>query len=88
MTDPRVADSPWVTVEEHVRFCAGAPLVDAEGESLGALCVMDREPRSLSEEQRSGSVEKVRSVMSREVETSLTFHFRLDNNNERLLDRL
>jgi diguanylate cyclase (GGDEF)-like protein/PAS domain S-box-containing protein len=36
-----------------VRFFAGAPLVTDEGAVLGALCVLDHEPRSLSDRQRS-----------------------------------
>jgi len=49
--DARFRDSPLVTSDPHVRFYAGAPLVNQEGHSLGALCVMDRSPRSLSPEQ-------------------------------------
>jgi GAF domain-containing protein len=63
-TDSRFADNPLVTGEDHIRFCAGAPLVDADGESLGALCVMDREPRSLSDEQRNALEALARLVVS------------------------
>ncbi len=50
-TDPRFANSPLVTTDPQVRFYAGAPLINSEGHSLGALCVMDRTPRSLTAEQ-------------------------------------
>ena len=50
--DPRFADNPSVRGEPHLRFYAGLPLVDAEGNGLGALCVRDREPRSLGDEQK------------------------------------
>ena len=49
--DPRFADNPYVTAEAPVRFYAGAPLVMADGNSLGTLCVVDRKPRKLSPAQ-------------------------------------
>lgn len=49
--DPRFRDSPFVTGEAGVRFYAGAPLVTPGGHALGALCVMDRRPRTLSQRQ-------------------------------------
>jgi diguanylate cyclase (GGDEF)-like protein len=43
--DPRVANSPLVTGSFGMRFYAGAPLRAPTGEVLGALCIIDREPR-------------------------------------------
>lgn len=45
--DARFAANPLVTGPLHVRFYAGVPLVDAGGQPLGTLCVLDREPRRL-----------------------------------------
>ena len=49
--DARFAQHPLVTGALAVRFYAGAPLIDAEGLVLGALCLVDRVPRTLSKEQ-------------------------------------
>lgn len=48
--DPRFADNPLVTVD-GIRAYAGAPLITPTGEAVGALCVMDREPRELTASQ-------------------------------------
>ena len=51
LLDVRVRDSALVSGEPHVRFYAGFPLADGKGHRLGALCVMDREPRRLRERE-------------------------------------
>ena len=38
---------PLVQGEPHIRFYAGMPLVSPEGQVVGTLCVVDREPRTL-----------------------------------------
>jgi PAS domain S-box-containing protein len=49
--DPRFAASPLVTSDLNIRFYAGAPLVSHDGHAVGALCVMDRQPRGLTADQ-------------------------------------
>lgn len=46
--DARFAANPLVTGPPHVRFYAGAPLIDAAGFALGTLCLFDSRPRGLS----------------------------------------
>ena len=53
LLDDRFATNPLVTGEPHIRFYAGAPLVTAEGAHLGALCLIDRAPRSFDERDRT-----------------------------------
>lgn len=49
--DPRFAESPLVQHNPHLRFYAGMPLATADGHNIGALCVMDRQPRQLNGDQ-------------------------------------
>jgi diguanylate cyclase (GGDEF)-like protein len=50
--DLRFARHPLVLDAPHVRFYAGAPFFDDEGNGLGTLCVLDFQPRQLSADQR------------------------------------
>jgi diguanylate cyclase (GGDEF)-like protein len=50
LLDPRFADNPLVTAEPKIRFYAGRPLRTSENFALGALCIIDHEPRRLSED--------------------------------------
>jgi GAF domain-containing protein len=56
--DPRTAENPLVTGEQHVRFYAGAPIVTDSGHALGTVCVLDRvaHPGGITEAQRAGLV--------------------------------
>ncbi|MEQ1685846.1 MAG: diguanylate cyclase [Burkholderiaceae bacterium] len=45
--DPRFKDSALVTGDPRIRFYAGAPIVMADGHSMGTVCVIDTVPRVL-----------------------------------------
>lgn len=60
--DSRFADNPLVTGEPGIRFYAGAPITLRDGLSMGTLCVIDRQPRELSEQQRQILVELARAA--------------------------
>ena len=49
--DPRFLANPLVTGAPHIRSYAGAPLVTADQYQIGALCVIDRRPRSYTDAQ-------------------------------------
>ena len=63
--DPRFVDNPWVTGEPRIRFYAGMPLCTPDGHAIGTLCVLDRQPRTLSPDQQEAMRVLGRQVMAR-----------------------
>lgn len=60
--DARFAANPFVTGSPHVRFYAGSPLTLCGGEQVGTLCVLDRQPRTLSAAQLAALEELARAA--------------------------
>ncbi|HET6433798.1 PAS domain S-box protein [Dyella sp.] len=71
LDDDRFADNPLVTGEPNIRFYAGVPLTLAAGERVGTLCVIDRQPRRLDDNQRA-VLRSLGLVASRALETRRT----------------
>ena len=46
----RFRENPLVLAPPHIRFYAGAPLIDSNGFRLGSLCVLDHKPREFDAE--------------------------------------
>ena len=64
--DPRFADNETIK-QWDVRFYAGAPLRAADGLILGALCILDSEPRTLEENEVA-----LLETMARDVVATIT----------------
>ena len=64
--DDRFKDNPLVTGSTNIRFYAGAPLVASNGQKIGALCVIDSNPRKLSPFQ-----EEALQILGKQVMTAL-----------------
>jgi predicted PurR-regulated permease PerM/GAF domain-containing protein len=61
--DPRFADDPLV-LEKGIRFYAGAPLRTSTGLAIGALCIIDTQPREFSESDCQRLQEMADELMS------------------------
>ncbi len=82
LEDERFRNNPLVVSEPHIRFYAGAPLINEDGYALGTLCVVDRSPRELTFDQK----EALRAL-SRLVLAQLEFRRNLILLKEALNDR-
>lgn len=60
--DERFQGNPLVTGKPGIRFYAGAPIVSIDGFALGALCVIDNQPRQLEASQVAAMSELAKLV--------------------------
>lgn len=82
LADERFRENPLVVSDPHIRFYAGAPLINEDGYALGTLCVVDRTPRELAPDQ-----EEALKALSRLVLAQLEFRRNLILLKEALTDR-
>ncbi|MEQ1792566.1 MAG: response regulator [Nitrospira sp.] len=64
LADLRFSDHPMVTGDPFIRFYAGVPLLTADGQAIGTLCVLDCHPRHMSQKQEQALAMLARQVMS------------------------
>ncbi|WP_127144598.1 sensor domain-containing diguanylate cyclase [Pelagibacterium montanilacus] len=65
--DPRFIGNPYVVNDPKIRFYAGVPLTTADAYPLGALCVFDSTPRSITAEQLA-SLEQLAALAIQQLE--------------------
>lgn len=70
-TDARSLANPLVAGDFGLRFYAAVPLVTSDGHNLGTLCVIDREPRSMAQEQIE-DLKDLASVVMDQLELGLS----------------
>lgn len=82
LQDPKFRENPLVLGEPHIRFYAGAPLINEDGYALGTLCVVDREPRELETEQKD-ALQALSRLALRQMELRLNLRLLKEALNDR-----
>ena len=85
VADPRTLANPLVAGDFGLRFYAGAPLTTHDGFNLGTLCVIDHEPRQVTEQETALLTELAAIVMD-ELELRRSARLAVDSAQQRLRD--
>ncbi|WP_192820136.1 GAF domain-containing protein [Rufibacter sp. LB8] len=67
LEEPCLLSNPLVTGDFNLRFYAAAPLTTADGYNIGALCLVDKEPRTFTEVDQK-ILENLASVVMDEIQ--------------------
>ncbi len=67
LSDPRFRENTMVTGGSRIRFYAGHPVESPSGERIGALCVIDPEPRTEADPEADGFLRELTLLAQREL---------------------
>jgi signal transduction histidine kinase len=79
--DPNALANPIVAGELGLRFYAGAPLTTWDGHNLGAICVMDKEPREFGDEDIA-TLTQLAAIVVHELELRIVTRTVVDTERE------
>lgn len=85
LDDPRALANPLVAGQMGLRFYAGVPLATHDGHNLGTLCVIDRKPRQITEQQ-TRALTLLASIVMDELELRLSARKSVADAEERTLE--
>jgi len=51
LKEPALSNNPLIAGDFGLRFYAGAPITTDDGHALGVVCIVDKQPRTLSEDE-------------------------------------
>lgn len=80
-TDIRTWTNSLVSGSFGLEFYAAAPLITKEGHSLGTLCIIDTEPREISDKER-GMLKSLGKIVMNQMELRLQARMAVKNQSE------
>jgi len=67
LTEPILISNPFVAGENGLRFYAAAPIITEDGFNIGAVCIVDNEPRKFSADNQQ-KLQEVADMVMKEIE--------------------